>query len=85
MLAKASALKVPPPDVTLLTRHNEGRFPRQRVVAFITVGEVALAPAHGNADMPVWGPVFRGLDPSDTLMKVRIDNVVDYVESIQAK
>jgi hypothetical protein len=24
-----------------------------------------LTPSHGNAEMPVWGPVFRGLDPSN--------------------
>jgi hypothetical protein len=35
--------------------------------------------------MPVWGPIFRGLDPSDTRVNVRIANLVGYIESIQLK
>jgi mono/diheme cytochrome c family protein len=81
----ASALKVPPPDLTLLTRRNGGTFPGRRVDAFVTNGGTVLTPAHGSSEMPVWGPVFRGLDPSDTLVKVRIANVVSHIESIQAK
>ena len=80
-----AALKAPPPDLTLLARHNSGAFPRARVEAFVTNDGGVLAPAHGTADMPVWGPVFRGLDPSDTLVKVRIANVVAYIESLQEK
>ena len=81
----AAALKSPPPDLTRLARRNDGTFPRQRVEAFVTNGGDVLSPAHGSADMPVWGPVFRGLDPSDALVKVRIANVVTYIESIQVK
>jgi mono/diheme cytochrome c family protein len=81
----AAALKSPPPDLTLLARRNGGTFPRQRVEAFVTNGGDVLTPAHGSSDMPVWGPVFRGLDPSDALVKVRIANVVTYIESIQVK
>jgi mono/diheme cytochrome c family protein len=81
----AAALKSPPPDLTQLGRRNGGTFPRQRVEAFVTNGGDVLSPAHGSADMPVWGPVFRGLDPSDALVKVRIANVVTYIESIQVK
>jgi mono/diheme cytochrome c family protein len=80
-----SALKTPPPDLTLLARRHGGAFPRQRVEAFVTNDGGVLATAHGTSEMPVWGPVFRGLDPSDTLTKVRISNVVDYLDSIQAK
>ena len=39
--------------------------------------------AHGTADMPVWGAVFRSLDPSDTLTAIRIENLVKYLESLQ--
>jgi mono/diheme cytochrome c family protein len=81
----AAALKSPPSDLTLLARRSGGTFPRQRVEAFVTNGGDVLTPAHGSADMPVWGPVFRGLDPSDALVKVRIANVVTYNESIQVK
>jgi mono/diheme cytochrome c family protein len=81
----AEALTVAPPDLTRLALDNGGAFPRQRVETFITHDGRVATPAHGTSDMPVWGPVFRGLDPSDTLVKVRIANVVDYIASIQAK
>ena len=81
----AAALKSPPPDLTLLARSNGGTFPRQRVEAFVTNAGDVLTPAHGSSDMPVWGPIFRGLDRSDALVKVRIANVVTYIESIQVK
>ena len=81
----AAALKTPPPDLTLLARRHDGVFPRQRVEAFVTNDGGVLLAAHGTSEMPVWGPVFRGLDPSDTLVKVRIANVVDYIGTIQAK
>jgi mono/diheme cytochrome c family protein len=81
----AAALKVVPPDLTRLTRDNGGAFPRKRVEMFIDDEKRVAAPAHGTSDMPVWGPIFRGLDPSDTLAKMRIGNVVDYIASIQAK
>ena len=40
--------------------------------------------AHGSSDMPVWGPIFRALDPSDARVARRVDNIVEYVESLQA-
>jgi mono/diheme cytochrome c family protein len=80
-----AALKVHPPDLTWLARRNGGTFLRQRVEAFVTNSGNGLTPAHGNADMPVWGPIFRGLDPSDALVRLRIANVVEYIESLQAK
>src|SRR6266545_3468178 len=70
----APALKVTAPDLTLLARRNGGTFPRERVEAFVTNGGNVLTPAHGSSDMPVWGPVFRGLDPSDAQVKVRLAN-----------
>jgi hypothetical protein len=35
--------------------------------------------------MPVWGPIFRALDPNDARTAVRLDNLVRYLESIQLK
>jgi hypothetical protein len=36
--------------------------------------------------MPVWGPIFRALDPSnERLTLIRIENLVGYLESIQAR
>ena len=82
----AVALKSPPPDLTRLARRNGGSFPRVRVVQFIAGGGTTLRGAHGSTEMPVWGPIFRALDPSDErLVLIRIENIVQYLESIQAK
>jgi hypothetical protein len=35
--------------------------------------------------MPVWGPIFRALDPSNAANKVRLANIVEYVGSLQVK
>ncbi|MBI3403035.1 MAG: cytochrome c [Acidobacteria bacterium] len=79
------ALKTAPPDLTLIARRHGGAFPRAWVEAFVTHDGAATTPAHGSEDMPVWGPVFRGLDPSDTRAAIRIANVVKYVEALQIK
>ncbi len=81
----AAALKAAPPDLRGITRRHGGTFPRGSVEDFVTNDGDTVTPAHGTKDMPVWGPVFRGRDPSDTLGKVRIANVVQYIESIQEK
>jgi mono/diheme cytochrome c family protein len=80
----ASALKTPPADLTTIARRNGGQFPRDRVERFVT-GERQPASAHGSMEMPVWGPIFQALDPQDTLNRIRIENVVSFIESIQVK
>ena len=81
----ARSLKVPPPDLRLLARHNRGEFPRSRVETFVTHGAGGSSPAHGTSEMPVWGPVFRGLGDTATRSEVRVANLVQYLESIQEK
>ena len=58
------ALKVPPPDLTTIATQNGGTFPTARVESFVTGDQDRLTPAHGSKDMPVWGPIFRALDPA---------------------
>jgi mono/diheme cytochrome c family protein len=77
----ASALRNRPPDLTTLAR-REGGFSRERVFDFVE-GTNRLSLTHGSGDMPVWGRTFRGLESSDARIKVRLDNLVDYVESLQ--
>jgi mono/diheme cytochrome c family protein len=81
----ASALKSPPANLTVLARRNGGVFPSDRARAVIAGSKPPTAPAHGPSEMPVWGPIFRGLDPNDRQVEVRIDNLVRFIESIQAK
>ena len=75
----------PAPDLTVLARRNKGVFPRDRVRATITFGAgSADNSAHGTAEMPVWGTIFRGLDPDDQMTEIRIQNIVEYLASLQA-
>jgi mono/diheme cytochrome c family protein len=78
----AEALTKRPADLTKLTLRNNGAFPSRSVREFVTLGNPAIA-AHGSTEMPIWGPTFRSLEPSDTLVAIRIANIVAYLESIQ--
>jgi mono/diheme cytochrome c family protein len=81
----APALKAEPPDLTRLAIHNGGVFPRVRVEEIVTGRNRRPLPAHGSSEMPVWGPIFRGLDPHDAANQVRISNIIDYIESLQVR
>jgi hypothetical protein len=35
--------------------------------------------------MPVWGPIFQGLDNSKMRTEIRLDNLVSYIESMQER
>ena len=76
----AGALKTRPADLTDLARRNDGAFPRDRVAAVLD-GRGGVA--HGTTDMPVWGAVFRAVD-SDARTKQRLQNLLAYVETLQA-
>ena len=77
----AASLRTRPADLTVLARNNRGTFPRERVLSFIEGS--ARSAAHGSSEMPVWGPTLRGLDASDARVKVRLQNLVAFVESMQ--
>lgn len=80
----AIALKPPPADVTTLARRYDGKFPSGYVGALLKFGRNLAA--HGSDDMPVWGSSFRDLDPiKDPTGQQHLDDVVAYIESLQAK
>ena len=80
----AEALKVPPTDLTMLTKKNGGKYPADHVATVIR-GEANL-PAHGNKDMPVWGPIFWKMSSGhESEVLQRISNLTKYVESLQEK
>lgn len=80
----ASALKVPPTDLTLLAKNNGGKYPALKVTSTIR-GEAAL-PAHGSKDMPVWGTLFWSLSSEhEGEVQQRVANLTHYIESLQAK
>ena len=80
----ASSLKTPPPDLTLISRRNGGKFPTVRVQKTIS-GEGVVTSPHGSREMPVWGPIFGQIAWDQDLGNVRIYNLTKYIESLQQK
>ena len=81
----ASAMKMPPTNLTLLTANNNGKFPSAEVYTSIK-GDTLMPAAHGSADMPVWGTMFNSMSHSDPAeVHLRLSNLVRYIESMQAK
>jgi len=77
-------LKTTPPDLTTLAKRHEGKFPEDYVSNVLRNG--VKAPAHGSSDMPVWGPLFAKVSGDDqSIVSMRIANLVRYLESVQAK
>jgi|SRR5208282_664412 mono/diheme cytochrome c family protein len=80
----ASALKVPPTDLTLLSKNNGGKYPALKVTSAIH-GESAL-PAHGSKEMPVWGALFFNMSGGHQgEVQQRVANLTKYIEGLQAK
>jgi len=79
----ASALKQAPADLTTLAARHDGKFPDAYVATVLRNG--AKAPAHGDAEMPVWGPLFSTMDQSQAIVDLRISNLTKYIKTLQAK
>ncbi len=76
------------PDLTKLTKNNGGVFPTARV--YQSIDGRAGIPSHARFDMPFWGTNFQQegkefTPESEAKAKVRISNIVTYIESIQEK
>ncbi|MBM3779761.1 MAG: cytochrome c [Acidimicrobiia bacterium] len=80
----AQELRTLPADLRALAASNGGNYPSERVREVLTHGRAAI-PAHGSVEMPIWGPIFRALDPSDEAARVRIAGLVTYLGSIQSR
>jgi mono/diheme cytochrome c family protein len=78
----APALKVVPPDLTTLAKRNKGKFPTDYVNNVIVQG--VDAPAHGTAEMPVWGPIFVVINDQRQVV-LRVGTLSKYLESLQVK
>lgn len=94
-------LKVAPPDLTLLSKKNNGVFPTNAIYETI-YGSKAIA-AHGSREMPIWGQRFNPIvslphdvDPyywklagpqqsPEVVVRTRILAVIDYLNRIQQK
>jgi len=80
----ADALKVPPTDLTMLSKNNGSKYPALKVAATIR-GEANL-PAHGSREMPVWGQLFWTMSKGhESEVQQRVVNLNKYIEGMQAK
>ena len=80
----AVALKATPSDLTRLSKNNGGKFPADRVMSILR-GQATVT-AHGNRDMPVWGPVFWHMSQGhEGEVQQRITNITHYIELMQQK
>lgn len=72
-----------PADLSLLRRRNGGVFPSGRVSHAID----GRRPAKAHGAMPAWGNAFREAadERGEEGVKTRIQGIVDYVESLQAR
>jgi mono/diheme cytochrome c family protein len=81
----ATMLKLPPADLTTLSRRHGGRFPYEYVTGVLRFGTGATI-LHGSSDMPIWGPIFQYLDKNnEAIVRQRIKNLSDYLASVQEK
>ena len=81
----ADKLKKRPADLTQFSLQHGGTFPAAMVTSII-VGRRPV-PGHGGPDMPVWGDAFKASQTGGTedAAKARIDELVRYLETLQAK
>lgn len=79
----APALKDPLPDLTTIAQRNAGVFPAERIRSLISGDEVLIA--HGSREMPIWGPIFHQIENDRDYGHVRLQNVTEYLQSMQQK
>ena len=73
-----------PPDLTTLAQRHSGKFPETYVRDVLHNG--VEMPAHGPAEMPIWGADFVVRDKmNEQQVASRIDELTNYLRSIQAK
>ena len=72
-----------PPDLTTLARRHSGKFPNTYVSRVLRNGVVM--PAHGPAEMPIWGEEFAADRLGESQVASRIANLTDYIKSLQEK
>jgi len=87
-----AALKVAPPDITMLSKSNGGVFPIERITQIID-GRAQIA-AHGSRDMPVWGTLLA-VEAAEHYVDIpynqeqyirdKILRLTDYIHRVQQK
>ena len=75
----APALTPKPANLTEFAKRRGGKFSAKDFED--KMQGMAMSPAHGSSEMPVWGPVFRQLGNEP----LRIANLRSYIETLQVK
>jgi hypothetical protein len=70
--------------LTLISQRNGGKFPYEHVKEIIE-GKQPGPLAHGDLEMPIWGPIFHEVESDQDWGEVRLDAITKYMESIQRK
>ena len=78
----AAALKDKVPDLTTLSFRRGGKYPAAELEKMI-LGESDQKTAHGNREMPVWGPLFRQVENDQEMGLVRARRLVEYIGAWQ--
>ena len=77
-------LKASPPDLTIMAKGHNDTYVTDHVRTVLRFGTESKA--HGTLDMPLWGQMFSALNShDDAVVKLRINNLCEYVQSIQQK
>lgn len=90
----AGYLTVPPPDLTVIQRDNEGVFPAGVLYEIIEGG--GSTSAHGSREMPAWGDRFSAQaymllgwphtpEERDAQIRARIEGLVAYIARLQVE
>lgn len=79
--AFTSMLRVPPPDLTTLSRLNGGEFPAAQVRR--TLAGINIPGAHGTGEMPIWGRRWREDGHGSAGVNARASTVMAYLRAVQ--
>jgi mono/diheme cytochrome c family protein len=81
----ASSLRKRPPDLTQLTKRNDGKFPEEKVTK--TIDGRDLGPEHARGDMPVWGDAFSKTqeDSDQDSVRLKIEALVQAIQKMQER
>ena len=81
----ASALRVPPADLTRIAARRGGEFPAGEIARFID-GRFEMA-SHGTREMPIWGTRFGAdipeSDIAESVTRGKVAMLIEYLKSIQ--
>ncbi len=80
----AKWLKVPPPDLTLVSERYDGVFPAERMARVVDGREEVQE--HGRREMPIWGEVLADPDePDEEALGARIAGLVEVLRWLDEK